>query len=85
MEYELRFCQEMIQKERITGKKLKLELGQVTKQYDAHFHQAKLFVEQNACTKREKCLELIQMLDDEHRVELTRLLEDLTAQKSKLS
>lgn len=78
MDYELRFCQEMIQKERIAGKKLKVELNNVTKQYEQHYARAKQFIEQNATTKRDKCLELLSLLDDEHRIELTKLLEELT-------
>jgi hypothetical protein len=36
---------------------------------------AKAFVTANATTQRAKCLELLQMLDEEHAAELTQLLE----------
>jgi hypothetical protein len=55
MEYELKFCQEMIQKEKIANKKLKLELTSVQKEYDENFLRAKQYIEQNATTKKQKC------------------------------
>ena len=84
MEYELKFCQEMIQKEKIANKKLKLELTSVQKEYDENFLRAKQYIEQNATTKKQKCQQLLSMLDDEHRIELTKLMEDLISENSKL-
>jgi len=74
----------MIQKEKIANKKLKLELTSVQKEYDENFFRAKQYIEQNATTKKQKCQQLLSMLDDEHRIELTKLMEDLISENSKL-
>lgn len=34
---------------------------------------------QHATTKRDKCLELINILDEEHRAELNKLIDDLNS------
>lgn len=69
LESDIRFCEDMIHKERLRTSKLKQELSTASSQYDELYHKVKSFIEKNP-NDAAKILEVTAMLDEEHRKEI---------------
>jgi len=69
LEFDLRFCEDMIHKERLQGTKLKKELTNVSNQYDELYSKAKNYIEKNP-DQITKIHQLVSMLDEEHKTEI---------------
>lgn len=68
LESDLRFCEDVIHKERLRGAKLKKELSTASSQYDSLLQKVRRFIAKNP-NETVKIQQLISMLDEEHRKE----------------
>ena len=68
LESDLRFCEDVIHKERLRGAKLKKELSTASSQYDSLLQKVRKFIAKNP-NETVKIQQLISMLDEEHRKE----------------
>jgi len=69
LESDIRFCEDMIHKERLRTSKLKQELSTASNHYDELYQKALLYIDRNP-NDLEKINELVSMLDGEHRKEI---------------
>ena len=68
LESDLRFCEDVIHKERLRGEKLKKELSTASFQYDDLLQKVRRYIAKNP-SETEKIQQLISMLDEEHQKE----------------
>ena len=76
IEFDLRFCEEMIHKERLQSKQLKTQLSNSSNKYEQLYRQAKSYILSHH-KEKEKITELMAMLDKEHRQEITSQLDEI--------